>query len=176
MVGIETKIIAALIGVLALVAMTLGYGHYQYGNGVKATKLVYEAALDKQKEQAAQQYAQALVDVAAATKELNDFRNAQELKDESNQLVNNNLAARLRRASGDADRLRDPNQPGCGIGSGSAPDTAPATPTDRADNAAQTGGLLSVQLSELLRQRFFEADEINAAYMSCYDTVMSGAK
>ena len=174
--GIETKIIAALIGLLALVAVTLGYGHYQYGNGVKATKLVYESALSKQREQAAQKYAQALLDLAAATKELNDFRNTQELKDATNQRSNRNLAVLLRAASGDAVRLRDPNQTGCGLSRDSATGTAPAAPSNRADDTAQAGGLLSVQLSELLRQRIFEADEINTAYMSCYATEMKGAK
>lgn len=102
-----------------------------------------------------------------AEQALQDMKNTQELHDADHQKTVADLSDRLRRLAGPAGRLRDPHAAGCGGSSGSAPGAAAPATGDRADDAAQTGGLLSESLSGLLSRLQREADTINIAYASC---------
>lgn len=166
--SLQIKIIAALLASIALVAAVLGYGHRQYTQGVKHTTDAYDAAIQHQKAQAAQLLVDETAKTLAAERALQDRKNQQEIKDEQNRKTVSGLADRLRAAAGSVGRLRDPNAPaGCRLGSGGTPGATAAAPADRATDPAQTGGLLSVPLSDLLRRALREADDINAAYASC---------
>lgn len=112
--------------------------------------------------------AQILKDANARIKALQDslFQSAK-VKDANdvNSLAQiNNLAGQLRsaRASG---RLRDPNASGQS-GASACTDAAPRSAPGDADRA-QTAGLLSEQLTELLLADSKAADTINAAYIRC---------
>ena len=122
----------------------------------------------------AQLHAEATAILAAETDKtrlaeqaLANLKNQQEMQDAANQKTVDDLSDRLRRAAGPAGRLRDPNAPQCGPGGGAPPrDFAPTAVAGAADRA-EAGGLLSEQLSGLLRRLSREADDINAAYASC---------
>lgn len=136
----------------------------------------YEAALAVQKTQAAQLLATETTRANEAERRARELIAQQEKNDASNLKTIGTLAARLRALAGPDGRLRDPNVgAGCG-GGGSGPAGAPAAaPADRPADPAQTGGLLSAELSELLRARLTEADEINLAYTSCRADLMRRA-
>ena len=91
----------------------------------------------------------------------------QNLKDATHEKIVADLSGRIRLAAGPAGRLRDPHADGCGRGSGGTP-ADPVTGTDGgATDGAQTGGLLSVPLTDLLAKALRESDAINVAYISC---------
>ena len=151
-------------------ALSLGYvawaDHQQDIGEARATER-FTAATARQKAEAARVLAVEVAKVAAVQAALQEFKNQQEIKDAGNQKTVAALSARVRDLAGPAGRLRDPNGGGCGRGGGDAPAAAASTPGDRADDATETGGLLSEQLTGLLQDRFREADEINTAYISC---------
>lgn len=90
---------------------------------------------------------------------------AQEKKDAFNKTQVQDLQRRLDAAvARNAGRLRDPN--GCGASSRTERAPAPAAEHRDADRA-EAGGLLSAQLTGLLRRLQREADEVNNAYASC---------
>jgi hypothetical protein len=167
--SLSTKAAAALLAILLALIAALQYGRHQYAAGVATTTDHYEAAIARQKAQAAELLAAETAKVLARESELQDIRQKQELQDAQHQQTTNALADRLRRLGGPAGRLRDPNatSPGCGRGGAGAPDAAPAGPPDRAADRADAGGLLSAELSALLRERLSQADQINLAYASC---------
>ena len=165
--SLQIKLIAALLALLALGAAFVGYGHHQYTQGVNATTALYEAAIDKQKAQAATLLASETAKTRSTELALQTIKNQQELQDADHQKTVADLSDRLRRLSGSTGRLRDPNAAGCGGGGGSATDQVASAAGDRADDAAQAGGLLSGELSGLLRGLASEADAINNAYASC---------
>lgn len=158
-----------LIGAL-LAALVLGYFAWADHIGDKREAAVtarYNAAIGAQKKEAAQKLADETAKVATAEKALNDFKNQQELKDATNQKTVAGLSARLLNATGPAGRLRDPDAAGCGRGGGGAQGADPASADDRANDPAQTGGLFSAGATQLLQRLTREADDINAAYISC---------
>lgn len=159
-----------LMLIAAVGALALGYvawaDHQQDIGEARATER-YNAAADRQKIEAARVLAVEVAKVTAAQAALQEFKNQQEIKDAGNQKTVATLSARVRDLAGPAGRLRDPNGGGCRRGGGDAPAAAAPAPGDRADDAAETGGLLSEQLTGLLQARFREADEINTAYISC---------
>lgn len=165
--SIEYKLIALLLAVIALGAAAFGLVHYGHSKGVAETTVTYEAALSKQKAEASLK----LVDETAKTRRaelaLQTFKNDQELKDVDHQKIVVAMSTRMRGLAGPAGRLRDPNQAGCGNSGGSTPSAAPAATADRADDRAETGGLLSGPLTDLFLNITREADEINVAYTSC---------
>lgn len=167
----QAKIIAILLSVIALGIAVLGYGHYQYTKGVKVTTTTYEAAIEKQKGEAAQLLEAETAKVLARERELADLKAKQEQQDAQHQKTIIDLQARLRAAAGPAGRLRDPNAPGCGGGGGGAIGAPAADPGSRPSDGAEAGGLLSAQLSGLLQRLTFEADAINVAYASCRSTL-----
>ena len=79
-------------------------------------------------------------------------------------------ALELARKSG---RLRDPNADRCGGGGGSAPGPAQPPAGGGEGDKAEAGGLLSVQLSDLLSRVLREADDINVAYAACRADALS---
>lgn len=70
-------------------------------------------------------------------------------------------------------RLRDPNADRCGGSGGSAPGPAQPPAGGGEGDKAETGGLLSVQLSDLLDRVLREADDINVAYAACRADALS---
>lgn len=92
-----------------------------------------------------------------------------EKADARNTAIVRDYKGRLAAAADAAGRLRDPNAETCGSGGGGdSPAVAVAAdPPGGAGSGAVPGGLLSVQLSDLLRDRLRRADELNVAYASC---------
>lgn len=128
----------------------------------------WKAAVDKQKVEAAGKLADETGKVLKIERELGAARAAQETRDAKNRKTVAGLERRLAdAAAANGGRLRDPNAAGCGGSGGSAETAVAAGADDRAGDGAKTGGLLSVQLSDLLRARLRDADEINIAYASC---------
>lgn len=167
MMPLPYKLLVLALAFVAPVAAVLGYGHRQYTQGVTTTTARYEAALAQQKAQAATLLATEIAKTRATEQALQTLKNQQELSDAKNQKIVAGLFDRLRGIAGPAWRLRDPNAPRCWPGSGSTPGAAASAPRDRAADPAEAGGLLSVQLSELLGRVLREADDINVAYSSC---------
>jgi hypothetical protein len=100
---------------------------------------------------------------------LNDAHRAQEIKDANNQAAVDKARADLRAArAAHGGQLRDPNAAtgrGCS-GAGAEAGSGPSPGAGAADQA-EAGGLLSVQLSDLLARLTGEADDINRAYAAC---------
>ena len=164
---LQIRIIAALVAFLAVTAVVLGYGHRQYTKGVSTTTDRYEAALGQQKAQAAALLASETAKTRDTEQALQSLKNQQELSDAKNQKIVAGLSDRLRGIAGPTWRLRDPNAPGCWPGSGSTQGAAASTASDSPRDDPETGGLLSMQLTELLGRVLREADDINIAYASC---------
>lgn len=160
-------------------ALVLGYTTWrdrQQDIGEQRAIQRYEATLAVQKNQAAQLLATETTRANAAERRARELIAQQEEKDASNLKTIGALAARLRAFAGPDGRLRDPNAAAGRGGGGSGPAGAPAAaPADRPADPAQAGGLLSAELSELLRARLIEAEQINAAYTSCRTDLMRRA-
>jgi hypothetical protein len=152
---------------LALLAGLFFSEQYIEGLGYSRAQAEATAAINQQKETAATLLATETDKARAAESALQAAKNNQEVQDAAHQKTVAGLSARLRKLAGPAGRLRDPNAAGCGCGGGGA--TGPTTPApgDRADDSAQSAGLLSAELTELLQRLAREADDINAAYSSC---------
>ncbi len=169
MLILQIKIIAALMAIIALAAAVLGYGRHQYQLGVTHTTDRYEAAIQRQKTDAANTLAAETEKTRLLERALQAATHQQETQDAINQKTVAALTERLRTAAGFGLRLRDPNAApaGCWPSGGDAQGAATAATADRAADAAETGGLLSEQITGLLQQLTREADDINAAYTSC---------
>lgn len=166
-IGIEVKIIALLLAVIALGISAFGLVHYGHSKGVAETTATYETALSKQKAAASLKLADETAKTRSIEQALQTFKNEQDLKDEKHQTIVAAMSTRLRGLAGPAGRLRDPNQTGCGSGGGGAQSATATATADRADDRAETGGLLSGPLTDLFLNITREADEINVAYTSC---------
>lgn len=152
---------------LALLAALFFGERYIEGRGAARQLAVDTIAIAKQKTEAAGTLATEIQNTRRAEQALQTFKNTQELKDADHQKTVAGLSARLRDLAGPAGRLRDPNATGCGGGGGSASGAVAAAAGDSAADPAEAGGLLSAELSGLLRARLKEADDINSAYISC---------
>lgn len=175
--SLQTKIIAALVSVIALLAAVLVAYQTGYitGDADRATR--DQAAMNKQKAQASAELAAETAKVLARERELADLRAQQEKTDADNQAKVADLDRRLRVLAGPAGRLRDPHAAaGCGAGGGGAQGTPPAGPADRPGDGAPAGWLLSAELSGLLQDRLSKADKINLAYASCRADLMRRAQ
>jgi hypothetical protein len=162
---------------LAAVA-ALGVGYLAWADhigNVREEKVVarYEKQIKAQKAQAILDLATETAKTQAAERGLAEFKNQREITDAKNRTTVAGLERRLRNAAGPAGRLRDPNQAGCGSGSGGAKDPAAASPVNRAADPAEAGGLFSAGATELLQRLTREADEINMAYSSCRADALS---
>lgn len=158
-----------VLGLVALALITgfVGYGELRASQAEEATSARYEAAIAQLKVKAAGELAAETRKVLEAERRLAAAVAAQEDQDAKNRNTVADLQRRLRAAAGAGQRLRDPNAAGCGSGGGGAASAAAAHADDRAADAPETGGLLSAQLTGLLERLTREADEINAAYISC---------
>lgn len=163
------SITAKLIAALALLS-ALFFGE-QYIEGLGYSRAVAECAvrIEAQKTAATQMLAEETAKTRAAEKTLQEKINQQEIKDEKNQKTVAALSGRLRVLAGPAGRLRDPNasSTGCGGGGGGTTGAIATADGGGAADPAETGGLLSADLSGLLQRLIREADDINAAYISC---------
>lgn len=161
-------IIYKLLAVAALLAALFGAEQYIEGLGYSRAVAEYTTRIDAQKTTAAQTLAAETAKTRAAEQAVQDLINQQEIQDATHQKTVADLSGRLRVLAGSGGRLRDPNAvAGCG-GGGSSPQAAAASDAgDRASDRAEAGGLLSEQLSGLLQRLTREADDINAAYISC---------
>jgi hypothetical protein len=135
--------------------------------GYNRAKAEDQAATNQLKADAAARLASETERVRETERAMQIQLSNQNLKDATHEKIVADLSGRIRLAAGPAGRLRDPNATGCGRGGGSTP-ADPATGADGgATDGAQTGGLLSVPLTELLAKALRESDEINVAYVSC---------
>ncbi|APW38452.1 hypothetical protein RD110_15625 [Rhodoferax koreense] len=133
-------------------------------------------AIERNKGEAAQKLAAESERVRNAERALQAQKDAQEIRDAQAKTVSDDLRQKLRTAAGPAGRLRDPNAPTCtggGSGGAGAEGAAPGHPADRPADGAETGGLLSTDLTGLLQRLTREADAINDAYASCKPTVIN---
>lgn len=158
--------IKAAIAIVLVLALLLGLREVDQ-RGYNRAMAEATAATNTLKVEAAATLASETAKARTAEQALQAIKNTQELHDADHQKTVADLSDRLRRLADPAGRLRDPHAAGCGGGSSSAPGTAATAPGDRADDAAQTGGLLSVPLTDLLAKALRESDEINVAYASC---------
>ena len=136
--------------------------------GAAAQKKVDQAAADELKGQARELLDAETDKTRAAETALRVFIDQQELKDANNRTTVAGLERRLSAAAAShGGQLRDPNASKCGLSGGGAPGQPAASSVDRPADAAGAGGLLSVQLSDLLRAKLRRADDINIAYTAC---------
>jgi hypothetical protein len=177
-------LIPPLIWAIALVA--LGVVWWSAESDLKATAASLEttkAALSQltgkvaqQKVDAKARYDALLAERDALQKRIDQQRHEQEIKDAQHKKLIAAANARLHDLAARNDgRLRDPNAEGagCGRSGGGAEGSAAAGPGSGAGDAAQAGGLLSVQLSGLLQRLEDEADAINRAYSFCRSDAMT---
>lgn len=168
-------LLAKIAAVLALLAALWAGEQYIEGIGAAKQFAVDQQAADELKREAARVLASETAKASAATQALQDFKTTQEKIDADSQNHIAGLADRLRTAarrdSGAAgpERLRDPHaaSSGCGPGGGGPAAPVAAAAADRAADGAQAPGLLSAELTELLRGQAREADTINLAYAAC---------
>jgi hypothetical protein len=154
-------VFGTLAVIALLIALRAGYEHW--ADKLRAEGAApYIAAIEKQKAEAATTLKVLTEQVQAKEKALNDFTNARNENDATNEGAIAVLADKLH-----ATRLRDPNQTGCGCSGPSSGGQAAAGPQAGGANAAEAGGLLSAELSGLLTRLTQEADAINIAYASC---------
>lgn len=169
MSGLLFQGIAAAVVVGAVTAGYFSWRTVQRDIGAQAQYEVDRAAMEQLKVDARVKLDEATARRDAAEQALVAAKNKQEIADAKNKATNAALATKLATMSASAGgRLRDPNADvGCGGGGGDSTRPPTATAGDSHDDGAETGGLLSVQLSDLLRERLREADEINIAYAAC---------
>lgn len=162
-----TRLMIVLGLALALLASFVGYGELRAHQATQATAQKYQSAIDKQKVEAAGVLAVQTRKVLALERELGTMRAQQEADYEKRRMDSRAAEQALAGAAArNGGRLRDPNAgrgDSCGHPEGAdQPDTA-----GREGDPGEASGLLSVQLSDLLRRVLREADEINDAYSLC---------
>ena len=153
-------------------ALGIGYvswAHHQQSIGEARATARYEAALTKQKQEAAALLASETDKVQAAESELLKLHFEGELRDRTNEKTIVILADNLHRLG----RLRDPGFAGCGQGSSPAQGADPASAGSGAADAGDGAGLLSERASDFLRQQTKVADRINNAYIACRADALS---
>lgn len=153
--------LGALLGLLAWTAQAIDQRGYDRAAGE------YRAAIEKTQNQAAQRLAQETARVAALDAALRDRVDEQNRKDKDHAKTVTALTGRLAAYTGPGMRLRDPHATGCGGGGGGAGAQGAAAAPGGEGSPAETSGLLSVPLTELLGRIVREADELNTAYASC---------
>lgn len=91
------------------------------------------------------------------------------LEREANDATNTSTISALRQRVSvlSAGGLRDPFAKTCDNDRSHAPDSGASGAVPSDENRTETSGLLSAELTEFLRTKALEADEINASYDSC---------
>lgn len=160
-----------ILGVLAIaqLASFVGYGEWRASQATTAVTNRYEAAIGKQKVEAAGLLAIETRKVLDLERQLGAIRAAQEKTDADNARTVDALRADLRRQSraGGGPGLRDPFAAGCGGGGGGAQAATAADARAGAADRAEAGRALSAELEEFLIEQAAAADAINIAYASC---------
>ena len=154
------------------VALALCFGAVKLYEGIEARGaakqlLVDQKAMDKQKLEAAALLLTETQKAAKATADFKAFVTTQETKDVQAQIIVSKQASTIRNLRNAAGQLFDPNGSRCGASGGSTATGDSQAPGDRGQDGSQTGGLLSVPLSDLLEKILRESDAINMAYASC---------
>lgn len=153
-------VLTALAG--ALWAAYMGWEGHQRAIDAAEERAVWIAAMDAQKAEARKQLDAANARVATAEDAAQLARETQNAKDTQNAKITSELERRLLAAG----RLRDPNAARCGGSGASGGATGATSPGLGADNLAETPGLLSAEISGLLRTVTAEADAVNLAYIA----------
>lgn len=169
--------VKALVLGLIVAAVVAACHHRDLGliaQGEARQRAVDQAEVDKLKRDAVVKLEAALKEKGDVERKLQELADVQAIKDAKHVRTVADLTGRLAAlVSSGAGRLRDPNQAsGCGSGGGSPAPSATASTSPGADNGAQTGGLLSAQLTGLLQRLTEEADTVNNAYISCRGVLM----
>ena len=162
-----TDILLKIAAVMALLAALFFGEQYIESRGYDRRAVEDAAAIEQSKREATNKLLRLTDRAHEAEQALQDQKNTQDLKDAQHAQTNADLSRRLGAAAGAAGRLRDPHSPGCGPSGGVASGETPAATGGGATDHAQTSGLLSVPLTELLATVLREADDINTAYASC---------
>jgi len=157
-----------IVAILALVAVLFFGEHYIEQRGADRQLAVDNAAVQKQKTEAADELASETAKVRKAEQALQEVTTTINVKDYEHEKTVATLSDRIRAAAGPAGRLRDPHAGArCGCGGGSTPAEVAGPAGDRSGDPAEAGGLLSEQLTGLLQRLQLEADTVNDAYISC---------
>lgn len=168
MIPLWVKLVAIGLMFAALIAGYFSWANHQQGIGEARATTAYNLLIDAQKKEAAAVLAKETARVVETERNLQDFKNRQEVKDAGNKKTVNNLTARLHDLTGLTGRLLDPHaDAGCGGSSGGAHGSAASGPGNSPGDGADATGLLSAELGGLLQRLTLEADQINNAYISC---------
>jgi hypothetical protein len=162
----------ALYGILlfVIVGAVLGYGQWCAHNAREAEAQKWQTAIDKLNTEAATKLAGETRKVLALERALADITAKQEADYEKRRFDTHAAAMQLDRAAADHGGVFvDPNGRSCG---GSAQAEGPRSAASGEIHPAEAGGVLSVQLSNLLREKLREADDINDAYALCRGTAI----
>jgi hypothetical protein len=162
-----TGVLIKIGAVLALLAVLFFGEQYIEQRGADRQSAVDNAAIQKQKTEAADELASETTKVRKAEQALQEVTTTINVKDYEHEKTVADLSDRLRRAAGPAGRLRDPNAAGCGGGGGGTQSEVAGPAGDRPGDPAEAGGLLSADLTGLLQRLQLEADTVNDAYTSC---------
>ena len=164
---IQVKVIAFLLAIIGLAVGIYFFGEHRFQQGDDAASLRWGSVVDKMKIEAAADLAKEVLKTKSVEDVLASALHERELKDADNHKTIEVLSTYIRNLVGDTGRLRDPNATGCGSsGGGTAGQTFSSASSGPADGT-ETGGLLSVQITELFTGIVREADDINEAYISC---------
>ena len=158
-----TGILIKLIAVVALLgALFFGYQHIlQQGRDEQAA--IDQVAIDKIKGEAKDKLALETARADDLTAKLQSMTDKQNEKDQEHETTVTDLYGKLAALG----KLRDPHASGCRSSSSSTTTKATSLAVAGAADGAETDGVLSAELSGLLRARVLEADQINNAYDSC---------
>lgn len=140
-----------------------------YTDGSNTATVKYNEAISQQKLNAAALLADVVASHNKLNTDLNKLKADRELQDEKNKNTVATQKRRIDRLVDELGRLSDPHAQIARCGDGSAPTmfNAAGTPIDSVGGGAYVPGLLSRQLSDLLRGNAELADKINLAFASC---------
>lgn len=161
-----------IMGVLIAILATTNWISYERLTSAQELNKAHTSALAAQKKEAA-------FTLAAETERVRQLQGALKIAADMlekayavNKVQVADAAAALAAAKRDG-RLRDPNADRCGGGGGSPPGPGQPPAGSGEGDKAEAGGLLSVQLSDLLGRVLREADDINIAYAACRADALS---
>lgn len=158
--------------VAALGASVLGYGEWRAHAATASENQRWELAVGKMKAEAAGKLATETGAVLRLERQLGLVTEQLEKEHAERKATSEGYERRLAAAAAGG-RLRDPNAPRCGSGGGSPASAVAAGSGGGAPGAASDGGLLSVELTGLLREQARRADEVNDAYAACRSWAMT---
>ena len=159
----------------AIIAAVLGWGTYEWHSiktgyieqGRSEQLKLDQAEVDKKAAEAQKILIAETAKAKEETKTLQDLKDKLEIKNVENTAALAGLERRLRILAGPAGQLRDPNAGKCGVSSPLTKAGDTTTASSSGSDAAQTDGLLSTELTELLLSQASEADNVNNAYAAC---------